>query len=62
MVYTAIARQDKRDVFITNAEKHNKKAKWGMSHKQVFYFIEYMTASSTALIFSILAGVIKNLF
>ncbi|MFH1192667.1 MAG: hypothetical protein V1655_04305 [bacterium] len=62
MVYTAIVEQNKRDIFIINAEKHNKKAKFGISHKQAFYFIEYMTASSTALVFSILAGVIKILF
>ncbi len=62
MVYMAIVEQNKCDIYIKNVERYNKKAKFGISHKQAFYFIEYMTASFTALFFSILAGVIKILF
>ena len=61
-IYTSIFRRDKRDVFITNAEIHDIKAKWGMSNVQAFYFIEYFTASFTSLLFSIISGFIKGLF
>jgi hypothetical protein len=61
-VYTSIARQDKREDFVAQAEMRDKKAKWGMSHTQAFYFIEYGTATVTSLIFSIIAGGIKSLF
>jgi len=61
-IYTSIFRRDKRDVFIANAEMRDRKAKWGMSHTQAFYFVEYMTAAFTSLVFSIISGFIKGLF
>lgn len=61
-IYTSIVRRDKRDAFIANAEMHDKKAKWGMSHVQAFYFVEYMTASFISLFFSLISGFIKGLF
>ena len=60
--YTSIVRRDKRDAFISNAKMRDKKAKWGISHVQAFYFVEYMTASFTSLFFSIISGFIKELF
>ncbi len=61
-IYTSIARRGERDAFIANAEIQDKKAKWGMSHIQAFYFVEYMTASFTSLFFSVISGFIKGLF
>jgi hypothetical protein len=61
-VYTSIARRDKRDAFITQSQGRDRQAKWGMSHMQTFYFVEYLTATSTSLIFSIISGLIKGLF
>ena len=58
-IYTSLVRLDARDAFIAKAEMHNKTAKWGFSHIQVFYFVEYMTAVSISLIFSIVSGFIK---
>ena len=60
-IYTSIARRDKRDAFITKAASLDRKAKWGMSQVQAFYFVEYMTASFTSLCFSIISGLIKGL-
>jgi hypothetical protein len=61
-IYTSIARRDKRDAFIKQGERIDRKAKWGMSHVQAFYFVEFMTASFTSLLFSIISGLIKGLF
>ncbi len=61
-IYTSIVRRDKRDTFIANAKMHDRKAKWGMSSVQAFYFVEYMTATFTSLVFSIISGFIKGLF
>ena len=60
-IYTSIVRRHKRDTFISNAKMHDRKTKWGMSHMQAFYFIEYMTATFTSLFFSIISGFIKVL-
>ena len=61
-IYTSIARRDKRDTFLTKSQSLDRKTKWGMSHVQAFYFVEYMTASFTSLLFSIISGLIKGLF
>jgi len=61
-IYTSIARRDKQNAFITKFQKVDRKAKWGMSHVQAFYFVEYMTASFTSLLFSIISGFLKGLF
>lgn len=61
-VYVSIVRRVQRDAFIADAEMHNRELRGGMSPLLAFYFIEYMTASSTALLFSILSGFIKGLF
>jgi hypothetical protein len=61
-IYTAIARRDKRDAFVSQAGIRGQKAKAGMSHTQAFYFVEYATAALTSLVFSVVAGAIKALF
>jgi len=53
---------DKFSEFITRAENINQPPKWGMSHAQAFYFIEYSTAFFTSLFFSLLFGFFKDLF
>ena len=61
-VYTSIFRRDERDIYIADRKLFDHKAKWRMSHLQAFYFVEYMTASLTSLIFSVVSGAIKGLF
>jgi hypothetical protein len=61
-IYTSIARRDKRDAFVTKSENLGREAKWGMSHVHAFYFVEYMTASFTSLLFSIISGFIRGFF
>ncbi len=61
-IYTSITRRDKIDAFVAQGEMRGQKAKGGMSHAQAFYFIEYATATTTSLIFSVVAGAIKALF
>lgn len=61
-IYVSVFRRDRRDAYITNAILREVKAKWGMSHIQAFYFIEYMTAVSTSLFFSIISGFIRGIF
>ncbi len=61
-IYISIVQRDKLDVFITQAEMKGYKAKGGMSHLLSFYFIEYTTATTTSLIFSVITGGIKALF
>jgi len=55
---------DKGKLVAHNEEmiKRDIKPRWGMTHTQSFYFIEYFTASTTSFIFSILSGIIKDLF
>lgn len=54
--------KDKFESYIARVKEKNIPPKWGMSYAQSFYFIEYLTASITALIFSVLAQSIKVLF
>ncbi len=61
-VYVSFSWRDRRAAYIAQAESLDHKLKWDMSPTQSFYFIEYMTASSTSLIFSILSGTIKSIF
>jgi len=39
----------------------DRKARFGMSHILSFYFIEYATATSSSLFFSIIAGAIREM-
>lgn len=55
----SIVGREERDFFIKH--KKGQKAKWDMSPVWAFYYIEYMTASTTALLFSIITGLIKDL-
>jgi hypothetical protein len=61
-IYTAIASRDKQDAFVSQAERRGRKAKGSMSHIQAFYLVEYATATSTSLVFSVIAGAIKAFF
>ena len=61
-IYVSIVERKRRDAFIANAEMHDRKARWGMSHMQAFYFTEYMTATFTSLALSVISGLIKGLF
>ena len=60
-VYASIFEKSKRDVTIAYKKHLNRKLKWGMSPTHVFYFGEYVTATFTSLIFSVLAGTIKGI-
>jgi len=59
-IYISIMQRDRLDAFV--ASRGNQKAKWGMPPVQAYYFIEYGTATTTSLIFSIITGAIKALF
>ena len=63
-IYTWIAREEEKNAFVAarQASISGQKAKWGMSHGQAFYFVEYMTAAFTSLPFSLLTGLIKGFF
>lgn len=61
-IYVSIVHRERRDAFIANAEMHDRKARWGMSHMQAFYFTEYMTATFTSLALSVISGLIKGFF
>lgn len=47
--------------YIARAKERNISLKWKMSHAQSFYFIEYLTSSTTALIFAVVVKLIKDL-
>ena len=61
-IYSAFGRGDKRDAFVTQALHRGQTAMAGMTHGQAFYFIEYATATTTSLVFSIITGAIKAFF
>jgi len=61
-IYTSITRRDQLDASVAQGEMRGRKARGRMSHAQAFYFIEYATATTTSLIFSVVAGAIKALF
>ena len=61
-IYSSIAHRDKLDTFITQAEMKVQNAKFGMSHMISFHFIEYATATVTALVFSVVTGAIRAMF
>ena len=54
-------RQDNLKSSLEHAKKRNSTPKWGMSHTQAFYFIEFSTAVFTSLICSLLSGLIRDL-
>ena len=61
-IYRSFTAQNEKNHFIAKGQEiHGKKSKWGMSHSQSFYFVEYMTATSTSLVFSAIAGMVKGL-
>ncbi|KKS46606.1 hypothetical protein A2567_00795 [Candidatus Azambacteria bacterium RIFOXYD1_FULL_42_11] len=53
--------KNKLNNYLDRAKEKNLPLKWKMSHTQSFYFIEYLTSSTTALIFSVLVKLIKDL-
>jgi hypothetical protein len=55
-------RRKERDKFIYRAVNQGIKPKWGMSHKQTFYLIEYLTTTSITLVSALIAGYIKDYF
>ena len=59
-VYVSILETSKREIFITRHQ--DKPVKFGMSAFQAFYFVEYLTALQTSLIFSIIFGGFRELF
>ena len=61
-VYISMFGQKMRDAFMTTQEGEGRKARWGMSHKQAFYFMLYVTAAFTTLVFAVISGAIKDLF
>jgi len=58
-IYVSFTKKKELNIFIEQAKRYNRKGKWGMSHKQEFYFVEYMTASFTSLVFSVISGIIR---
>lgn len=61
-IHTSIVRREELNAFVAWAYMSEKKNKWGMNHKQAFYFVENMTAVSTSLPLSIISGFVKGLF
>lgn len=57
-VYQSI-HKSKFEGYRARIKDRNLLLKWGMSYAQSFYFIEYSTASITALTFSILTKFVK---
>jgi hypothetical protein len=53
---------DKEDMQQYISYRKDEKAKWNMSPKQAYFFIEYMTSLTTALLFSIVSGFLKDIF
>lgn len=47
--------------YLVRAKERNIPLKWKMSHIQSFYVIEYLTSSTTALIFAVGVKIIKDL-
>jgi len=62
LIYVWVVDGKRRNAIISAREAQGGKAKWGMSHVQAFYFVEYMTAVFTSLSISVIAGFIKGLF
>lgn len=60
VIYASIFRQQNRDTFI--AQNLGRRAMWGMSSGVAFYFVEFMTAVITSMIFSVLAGIVRTVF
>ncbi len=58
-IYVSFTKRENLIIFIEQAKTNNRKGKWGMSHKQEFYFVEYMTASFTSLVFSLISGILR---
>lgn len=52
--------KDKLQAYVRNAGERGVKPKWGMSYTQAFYFIEYLTAAFTSLLFSITSGLARD--
>jgi hypothetical protein len=61
-VYASFFTSGRKDRFVAHQKSLNRKAKWGMSPIEAFYFVEYMTACFTSLIFSLISGAIKSVF
>ena len=60
-VYSSFFEKSKRDVTIAYKKHLNRKLKWGISPTHAFYFGEYVTATFTSLMFSVLTGTIKGI-
>ena len=58
-IYVLFTKKEELNMFIEQAKINNRKGKWGMSHKQEFYFVEYTTASFTSLVFSLISGILR---
>jgi len=57
-VYVSIVGKNRRNAYI---EKHaDSERRFGMSVIQSFYFVEYMTAITTSLLFSIISGFVRT--
>ena len=61
-LYKSIAEPQLEGASYANPELRGEKTKWGMSRRQAFYFNAYTTAISTSLLFSIVTGIIRQLF
>ena len=60
-IYTAIYERAKGNISTVYKRSLNYRVKWGMSFQQAFYFVKYITASFTSLIFAVLIGAIKGM-
>jgi hypothetical protein len=61
-VCSFIFNKEEQEKIIEKTKLINKKRKFGLTNVQAFYFVEYMTATSTAFIFSVISGLIIGLF
>jgi len=60
-IYSAIFERAKDNISTADKRSLNYKVKWGMSFRQAFFFVKYITATFTSFIFAMLAGAIKGI-
>ena len=57
--YTMVFRKQRHDYYVTANE--GKELRWGWKPGLAFFWIEYWTATTTSLVFSLLAGLVYSI-
>jgi hypothetical protein len=58
--YQSFFSSNRRAAFIEDAQSLDRPLKFGMNPRTGFYFVEYCTAVSTSVLFSVISGLIKD--